>query len=97
MPYGAAAAAVLVAPLRKNGGVRRCAVLEPGLADEDLAIEWIGWDDASRGLRLQHIVNNSRLLVVACIRNLASMALSRGPSSACAPTGRRNTGWIPGW
>ena len=38
--------------------------------------QWIGWDDASRQLRLQHIVNNSRLLVVARIRNLASMALS---------------------
>jgi len=39
--------------------------------------QWIGWDDATRNLRLQHIVNNSRLLVVARIRNLASMALSR--------------------
>ena len=39
--------------------------------------EWIGWDDATRKLRLQHIVNNSRLLLVARIRNLASMALSR--------------------
>jgi len=38
--------------------------------------QWIGWDDARRKLRLQHIVNNSRLLVVARIRNLASMALS---------------------
>jgi hypothetical protein len=38
--------------------------------------QWIGWDDATRKLRLQHIVNNSRLLVVARIRNLASMALS---------------------
>jgi hypothetical protein len=39
--------------------------------------QWIGWDDATRKFRLQHIVNNSRLLVVAHIRNLASMALSR--------------------
>jgi hypothetical protein len=39
--------------------------------------QWIGWDDATRKLRLQHIVNNSRLLVVARIHNLASMALSR--------------------
>jgi hypothetical protein len=37
---------------------------------------WIGWDDKTRELRLQHIVNNSRLLVVARIRNLASMMLS---------------------
>jgi hypothetical protein len=38
--------------------------------------QWIGWDDATRKLRLQHIVNNSRLLLVARIHNLASMALS---------------------
>jgi hypothetical protein len=38
--------------------------------------QWIGWDDKTRELRLQHIVNNSRLLLVARIRNLASMALS---------------------
>lgn len=38
--------------------------------------QWIGWDEAGRKLRLQRIVNNSRLLVAARIRNLASMALS---------------------
>jgi len=38
--------------------------------------QWIGWDDGTRKLRLQHIVNNSRLLVIARIGNLASMMLS---------------------
>jgi hypothetical protein len=38
--------------------------------------QWIGWDDGVRKLRLQHVVNNSRLLVVARIGNLASMMLS---------------------
>jgi len=38
--------------------------------------QWIGWDDATRGLRLQHLVNNSRFLVLAKIRNLASTLLS---------------------
>ena len=38
--------------------------------------QWIGWDDATRKMRLQHVVNNSRFLVVARIRNLASMLLS---------------------
>jgi hypothetical protein len=38
--------------------------------------QWIGWDDATRGKRLQHIVNNSRFLVLANIRNLASTMLS---------------------
>jgi hypothetical protein len=38
--------------------------------------QWIGWDNGVRKLRLQHVVNNSRLLVVARIGNLASMMLS---------------------
>ena len=38
--------------------------------------KWIGWDDGTRKLRLQHIVNNSRLLAIARIGNLASMMLS---------------------
>jgi hypothetical protein len=38
--------------------------------------QWIGWDDMTRGRGLQHVVNNSRFLVVAKIRNLASTLLS---------------------
>jgi hypothetical protein len=38
--------------------------------------QWIGWDDNTRKLHLQHVVNNSRLLVLARIRNLASKMLS---------------------
>jgi Domain of unknown function (DUF4338) len=38
--------------------------------------QWIGWDDARRGGGLQHVVNNSRLLVAARIRNLASTLLA---------------------
>jgi len=38
--------------------------------------QWIGWDDATRGQHLQHVVNNSRFLVLARIRNLPSMLLS---------------------
>jgi hypothetical protein len=38
--------------------------------------QWIGWDDATRGLHLQHVVNNSRFLVLARIKNLASSMLS---------------------
>lgn len=38
--------------------------------------QWIGWDDTTRGLHLQHIVNNSRFLVLAQIKNLASNMLS---------------------
>ena len=37
---------------------------------------WIGWDDATRQRRLQQVVNNSRLLVLARIANLASAMLS---------------------
>ncbi len=38
--------------------------------------QWIGWDDATRGRRLQHVVNNSRFLVMPKIHNLASTLLS---------------------
>jgi len=38
--------------------------------------QWIGWDDATRARCLQHVVNNSRFLVLPQIRNLASTLLS---------------------
>ena len=38
--------------------------------------QWIGWDDVTRGEKLQHIVNNSRLLILPRIRNLASTLLA---------------------
>lgn len=38
--------------------------------------QWIGWDDARRGVALQQVVNNSRFLVLSPIRNLASTMLS---------------------
>lgn len=38
--------------------------------------QWIGWDDERRGEALQQVVNNSRFLVLAKIRNLASSMLS---------------------
>ena len=37
--------------------------------------QWIGWDDATRGRLLQHVVNNSRFLVLARVPNLASKLL----------------------
>ncbi len=37
---------------------------------------WIGWDDKRREAALQHVVNNSRFLVLASIRNLASAMLA---------------------
>ncbi len=38
--------------------------------------QWIGWNDTTRGRSLQHVINNSRFLVLAKIRNLASTLLS---------------------
>lgn len=38
--------------------------------------QWIGWNDERRGEGLQRVVNNSRFLVLASIRNLASAILS---------------------
>jgi hypothetical protein len=40
--------------------------------------QWIGWSDAIRGRRLQHVVNNSRFLVLAKIKNLSSTLLGCG-------------------
>lgn len=37
---------------------------------------WIGWDESTRQKRLQQVVNNSRLLILAGIDNLASALLS---------------------
>lgn len=37
--------------------------------------QWIGWDDAVRARCLQHVVNNSRFLVLGKIQNLASTLL----------------------
>lgn len=45
---------------------------------------WIGWDDTTRGRHLQHVVNNSRFLVLARIKNLASNMLSAVLSQLCA-------------
>ena len=41
---------------------------------------WIGWDDPTRATRLQHVVNNSRFLLLpwVTVRNLASAVLARG-------------------
>jgi len=49
--------------------------------------QWIGWDDATRKLRLQHVVNNSRFLVLARIDNLASKMLS-------SVMGRLRSDWL---
>lgn len=38
--------------------------------------QWIGWDDKRREAALQHVVNNSRFLVLAPIGNLASAMLA---------------------
>ncbi len=40
--------------------------------------QWIGWDDGTRGRTLQHVVNNSRFLILPWVRigNLATTILS---------------------
>ena len=76
MPYGARLQ-YLVYVSRPRHEVVGCVQFSSPAWRMKVRDQWIGWDDATRKLRLQHIVNNSRLLVVARIRNLASMALSR--------------------
>jgi hypothetical protein len=75
MPYGARLQ-YLVYVSRPRNEVVGCVQFSSPAWRMKVRDQWIGWDDATRQLRLQHIVNNSRLLVVARIRNLASMALS---------------------
>jgi hypothetical protein len=75
MPYGARLQ-YLVYVSRPRREVVGCVQFSSPAWRMKVRDQWIGWDDATRQLRLQHIVNNSRLLVVARIRNLASMALS---------------------
>ena len=76
MPYGARLQ-YLIYVSRPRREVVGCVQFSSPAWRMKVRDQWIGWDDAIRKLRLQHIVNNSRLLVVARIRNLASMAMSR--------------------
>ena len=52
---------------------------------------WVGWDDATRARNLQHVVNNSRFLLLPWVgvRNLASAVLSRGLGQLAADWPRR--------
>jgi hypothetical protein len=75
MPYGARLQ-YLVYVNRPRREVVGCVQFSSPAWRMKVRDQWIGWDDGTRKLRLQHVVNNSRLLVVARIRNLASMLLS---------------------
>jgi hypothetical protein len=75
MPYGARFQ-YLVYASRPRREVVGCVQFSSPAWRMKVRDQWIGWDDASRGRGLQHIVNNSRLLVLARIRNLASALLS---------------------
>jgi len=75
MPYGARLQ-YLVYVSRPRHEVVGCVQFSSPAWRIKVRDQWIGWDDGTRKLRLQHIVNNSRLLVVARIGNLASMMLS---------------------
>ena len=52
---------------------------------------WVGWDDAARARNLQHVVNNSRFLLLpwVTVRNLASAVLARGLGQLAADWPRR--------
>jgi hypothetical protein len=85
MPYGARLQ-YLVYVSRPRREVVGCVQFSSPAWRMKVRDQWIGWDDATRKARLQHVVNNSRLLVLARIKNLASMLLS------CA-LGRLRTDW----
>jgi len=75
MPYGARLQ-YLVYVSRPRREVVGCVQFSSPAWRMKVRDQWIGWDDATRKERLQHVVNNSRLLVVARIDNLVSMLLS---------------------
>ncbi len=75
MPFGARIQYLVYAgkPRREVVGCVQFSSPAWRMKDRD---QWIGWDDARRAEALQHIVNNSRFLVLAEIRNLASAVLA---------------------
>lgn len=75
MPYGARLQ-YLVYVTRPRREVVGCVQFSSPAWRMKVRDQWIGWNDATRKDRLQHVVCNSRLLVVARISNLASMLLS---------------------
>ncbi len=75
MPYGARLQ-YLVYVSRPRREVVGCVQFSSPAWRMKVRDQWIGWDDVTRGRGLQHIVNNSRLLVLPRIRNLASKLLS---------------------
>jgi len=75
MPYGARLQ-YLVYVTRPRREVVGCVQFSSPAWRMKVRDQWIGWEDATRKDRLQHVVNNSRLLVLARISNLASMLLS---------------------
>lgn len=76
MPYGARLQ-YLIYVSRPRHEVVGCVQFSSPAWRMKVRDQWIGWDDATRKKQLQHVVNNSRLLVLARINNLASMLLSR--------------------
>ena len=52
---------------------------------------WVGWDDRTRARNLQHVVNNSRFLLLPWVgvKNLASAVLARGLGQMAADWPRR--------
>ena len=75
MPYGARLQylAYVSRPVREVVG---CVQFSSPAWRMKVRDQWIGWDEESRKLHLQHVVNNSRFLVLGKIKNLASMLLS---------------------
>lgn len=75
MPYGARLQ-YLVYVNRPHREVVGCVQFSSPAWRMRVRDEWIGWTEERRKLALQQVVNNSRFLVLARIRNLASMILS---------------------
>jgi len=76
MPYGARIQ-YLVYATRPRREVVGCVQFSSPAWRMKARDQWIGWDDEQRRVALQQVVNNSRFLILAPVRNLASTILSR--------------------
>lgn len=75
MPFGARIQ-YLVSVSRPRSEVVGCVQFSSPAWRMKARDQWIGWDDKRWAKGLQQVVNNSRFLVLASIRNLASAILS---------------------
>ena len=90
VPFGAHLR-YLVFASRPQGAVVGCLQFSSPAWRMAVRDRWVGWDDRTRARNLQHVVNNSRFLLLPWVgvKNLASAVLARGLSQLAVDWPRR--------